>query len=99
MRRTGTRPSFATGWKLADFLISWEFHRPWESGQGRRMRRFHPVTRVEVPRPRATTTANSAPSRKEAAEKAKGWKVIRWRQGTEGWLESRFVAMRGQPSH
>jgi SRSO17 transposase len=35
----------------------------------------------------------------EAAQKAKGWKVIRWRQGTKGWLESRFVAMRVQPSH
>jgi SRSO17 transposase len=35
----------------------------------------------------------------EAARKAKGWKVIRWRQGTKGWLESRFVAMRVQPSH
>jgi SRSO17 transposase len=35
----------------------------------------------------------------EAARKAKGWKVVRWRQGTKGWLESRFVAMRVQPSH
>ena len=35
----------------------------------------------------------------EAARKAKGWKIIRWRQGTKGWLESRFVAMRAQPSH
>jgi len=35
----------------------------------------------------------------EAARKAKGWKVVRWRPGTKGWLESRFVAMRVQPSH
>src|SRR6266852_1617493 len=35
----------------------------------------------------------------EAARKAKGWKAISWRQGTKGWLESRFVAMRVQPSH
>ncbi len=31
--------------------------------------------------------------------KSKGWKSIRWRQGTKGWLESRFVARRVQPSH
>jgi SRSO17 transposase len=38
-------------------------------------------------------------SAQQAAGKAKGWKLIRWRQGTKGWLESRFVAMRVQPSH
>jgi len=38
-------------------------------------------------------------SAQEAAVQAKGWKRIRWRQGTKGWLESRFVALRVQPSH
>ena len=30
---------------------------------------------------------------------AKGWKKIRWREGSKGWLESRFVAVRVQASH
>ena len=28
-----------------------------------------------------------------------GWKTVRWREGTKGWLESRFLAVRVQPSH
>ena len=36
---------------------------------------------------------------KEVAQKAKGWKQIRWREGTKGWLRSRFWATRVQPSH
>ena len=36
---------------------------------------------------------------REAAREATGWKTIRWRQGTKGWLASRFVALRVQPSH
>lgn len=36
---------------------------------------------------------------REAALKAAGWKKIRWRQGTKGWLESRFWAARVQTSH
>src|SRR5258708_12120036 len=35
----------------------------------------------------------------EAAHQAKGWKKIRWREGSKGWLESRFWATRVQPSH
>jgi SRSO17 transposase len=35
----------------------------------------------------------------EAALKAKGWKKVRWREGTKGWLESRFWAARVQTSH
>jgi SRSO17 transposase len=35
----------------------------------------------------------------EAARQAKGWKKIRWREGSKGWLESRFWAARVQPSH
>jgi SRSO17 transposase len=38
-------------------------------------------------------------SAQDAAVQAKGWKRIRWRQGTKGWLESRFVALRVRPSH
>jgi SRSO17 transposase len=35
----------------------------------------------------------------DVALKAKGWKKVRWREGTKGWLESRFLAVRVQPSH
>ena len=35
----------------------------------------------------------------DAAVHAQDWKMIRWRQGTKGWLESRFVALRVWPSH
>jgi len=38
-------------------------------------------------------------SLKDAALKAKEWKIIRWREGSKGWLESRFWATRVQPSH
>jgi len=40
----------------------------------------------------------AAALRAEAAAQATGWKTIRWRQGTKGWLTSRFVALRVQPS-
>jgi SRSO17 transposase len=36
---------------------------------------------------------------REAAFQAKGWEIVRWRQGTKGWLGSRFVALRVHPSH
>jgi SRSO17 transposase len=36
---------------------------------------------------------------REVAEKARGWKQVRWREGTKGWLESRFHACRVQPGH
>jgi SRSO17 transposase len=35
----------------------------------------------------------------EVAPKARGWKQVRWREGTKGWLESRFYAARVQPAH
>ena len=38
-------------------------------------------------------------SAKEAAHGAQGWKKVRWREGSQGWLESRFWAGRVQPSH
>jgi SRSO17 transposase len=36
---------------------------------------------------------------REVAEKARGWKQVRWREGTKGWLESRFYAGRVRPAH
>ena len=36
---------------------------------------------------------------REVAQKARGWKPVRWREGTKGWLESRFHASRVQPAH
>src|SRR5260370_26973457 len=35
----------------------------------------------------------------EADRKAKGGKVSRWRPGTNGWLESRLLAVQAPPSH
>jgi SRSO17 transposase len=35
----------------------------------------------------------------EVAQKARGWKQVRWREGKKGWLESRFYACRVQPAH
>ena len=34
-----------------------------------------------------------------AARQARGWRKIRWREGSKGWLESRFWAARVRPSH
>jgi SRSO17 transposase len=51
-----------------------------------------PATRYAYGKQRPT-------SAQDAAVQAKDWKRIRWRQGTKGWLESRFVAFRVQPSH
>jgi len=39
------------------------------------------------------------PSVRDVALKARGWKTIRWREGTKGWLESRFLSVRVLPSH
>jgi SRSO17 transposase len=36
---------------------------------------------------------------KDLALKARGWKKVRWRAGSKGWLESRFLAVRAYPSH
>jgi SRSO17 transposase len=36
---------------------------------------------------------------REVAAKARGWKRVRWREGTKAWLESRFYACRVQPAH
>src|ERR1700689_49875 len=40
-----------------------------------------------------------AVSVKETAQRARGWKKVRWREGSKGWLESRFWAGRVQSSH
>jgi SRSO17 transposase len=36
---------------------------------------------------------------KETAQQAQGWNKVRWREGSKGWLESRFWAGRVQASH
>ncbi len=36
---------------------------------------------------------------RDLALPSKGWKKVRWREGSKGWLESRFLAFRVQPSH
>ena len=36
---------------------------------------------------------------REVAMRTNGWKTVRWREGTKGWLEYRFLAVRVQPSH
>ena len=36
---------------------------------------------------------------KEAAQQAAGWKKVRWREGSRGWLESRFWAGRVRAAH
>ena len=51
-----------------------------------------PATRYAYGKQRPT-------SAQDTAVQAKSWKRIRWRQGTKGWLESRFAALRVQPSH
>jgi len=39
------------------------------------------------------------PSVEAVAQQARGWKTVRWRQGSKGWLRSRFWAARVEPSH
>ena len=36
---------------------------------------------------------------RDVALQSKGGKKVRWREGSQGWLESRFLAFRVQPSH
>ena len=54
--------------------------------------RGHPPTRYTYGTQRPMTA-------KEAVAHTTGWKTVRWRHGTKGWLTSRFVALRVQPSH
>ncbi len=50
--------------------------------------------------PIAARYGNQRPTTaQEAARQAKGWRTIRWCEGSKGWLESRFWAARAQPSH
>src|SRR6266853_1070430 len=55
---------------------------PTETVPPRHSGRGAPATRYDYGKQRPISV-------QEAAQKAKGWKVIRWRQGTKGWLESR----------
>ena len=63
-----------------------KIHIPEYSGRGQ------PATRYQYGKQRPSSV-------RDVALHAKGWKKIRWREGSKGWLESRFVAMRVQPSH
>jgi len=54
--------------------------------------RGQPPNRCDYGTQRPTTVGN-------AALKAKQWKQIKWREGSKGWLQSRFTAMRVRPSH
>jgi SRSO17 transposase len=56
------------------------------SGRGR------PPTRCDYGKQRP-------PSVREVADKVRRWKTVRWREGTKGWLTSRFACLRVQPSH
>lgn len=51
-----------------------------------------PPTRYVYGNQRPTSVA-------EVALQARGWKEVRWREGTKGWLKSRFWATRVRPSH
>ena len=63
-----------------------KIHIPEHSGRGQ------PATRYQYGKQRPSSVRN-------LALQAKGWKKIRWREGSKGWLESRFLAVRVQPSH
>src|ERR1019366_1598262 len=54
--------------------------------------RGQPATRYQYGKQRPTSV-------RDVAIHAKGWKKIRWREGSKGWLESRFLAGRVQLSH
>lgn len=54
--------------------------------------RGRPPTRYDYGGQRPSST-------REVAIKVRGWKTVRWREGTKGWLTSRFAAVRVQPSH
>src|SRR6266545_3101714 len=76
------------------------------SGVGRcRLRRWHRVSRrtgkagTEICRGGPAASRHMVEAAQEAATQAKAWRKIRWREGTKGWLESRFWATRVQPSH
>jgi SRSO17 transposase len=51
-----------------------------------------PATRYDYGSQRPTSV-------RDVALRTKGWKKIRWREGTKGRMESRFLAVRVQPSH
>src|ERR1039457_5484914 len=63
-----------------------KIHIPEYSGRGQ------PATRYQYGKQRPTSV-------RDVALHAKGWKKIRWREGSKGWLESWFLAVRVQPSH
>src|SRR5580704_8786680 len=80
--------SFAVG--VSSQLGVWakppKIHIPQHSGRGQ------PATRYPYGKQRPSSV-------RDLAFRARGWKKIRWREGSKGWLESRFLAVRVQPSH
>jgi len=63
-----------------------KIHIPEYSGRGQ------PATRYQYGKQRPSSV-------RDVALHTQGWKKIRWREGSKGWLESRFLAVRVQPSH
>src|ERR1035441_971781 len=63
-----------------------KIHIPEYGGRGQ------PATRYQYGKQRPSSV-------RDVALHTKGWKKIRWREGSKGWLESRFLAVRVQPSH
>lgn len=63
-----------------------KIHIPEYSGRGQ------PASRYQYGKQRPSSV-------RDVTLHAKGWKKIRWREGSKGWLESRFLAVRVQPSH
>jgi SRSO17 transposase len=63
-----------------------KIHIPEYSGRGQ------PASRYQCGKQRPGSV-------RDLALQAKGWKKIRGREGSKGWLESRFLAVRVPPSH
>src|SRR6266853_904089 len=87
---------FKTKWQLSYVVgissTTGVWSKPPQAQVPRYQGRGAPATRYAYGKQRPT-------SAQDTAVQAKSWKRIRWRQGTKGWLESRFAALRVQPSH
>src|ERR1017187_2036740 len=99
MRGTVMRPCSGIRWKEGNFPMRWGSRRREEFGASRPKSTF-PSTAAEVSRLPDISMGKQRPtSVRDVALHAKGWKKIRSREGSKGWLESRFLAVRVQPSH
>ncbi len=69
-----------------------------QTGVWREMPR--PVRRTPTPQgERWDYGGQKSMAAREAVEQARCWQRIRWREGTKGWLEGEFCALRVHPSH